>query len=263
MPASSQASIRPIAPKSFQTNTAVGASGPRSARASGVALRPTRIVVPPGLPPQRRSRLDAGLAHGVHVARVTGAVAARLDHRGADVADAPMPEVEQVLGRQAAAVPVVRADRVGPLLTQADRDHRDVGPPERLCELRRALDQREKDEPGDPLLEQGLDTRDRELLVALDVAEHGRVAPAEQRALDDLGKVGVVRVAEVADEHPDHRRLAFDELARDPVRLVVQLVDHRRAPAPGSSSDTSIDAAHDVRDGRLGDARRRVRHRRS
>ena len=231
-------------------------------RASGVALRPTRIASHPGCHHSARRRLDAGLAHGVDVARVTGAVAARLDRRGADVADAPMAEVEQVLRREAAALPVVRPDRVGPLLPQADRDHRDVGAPERLRELRRALDQREKDEPGDPLLEQGIDARDRELLVALDVAEHGRVALTEQRPLDDLREVGVVRVAEVADEHADHRRLAFDELARDPVRLVVQLLDHDRARASASRPTPGRRRARRSRRSTWR-RRRRARHRRS
>ena len=48
IPASSQASISPIAPWSFQTKTAVGASGPLSASRSGIGRRPTRIVPEPG-----------------------------------------------------------------------------------------------------------------------------------------------------------------------------------------------------------------------
>ena len=86
-------------------------------------------------PPHPRRRLDArGGEHGP-VAGVAGAVAAGLDHRRAHVADAAVAEVDQVLRRQAAALAVMRADRVGPLLPQPDDDGGDAGAAQRRRQL--------------------------------------------------------------------------------------------------------------------------------
>ena len=253
IPASSQASISPIAPWSFQTKTAVGALGP--AERVSQRHRPAADADRPraGLPPQRRHRLDAGVAQLGRVAGVAGAVAAGLDRGGADVADAGVAEVEQVPRGKASALAVARPDGVAPLLAQPDRDDRDVGLAERCRQLRRPLDQREEHEPGHPLLEQGVDPCGRELLVALDVAEHRRVAAAEERPLDDLREVGVVRVSEVADEHADHRRPALHELAGDAVRLVVQPLDDGEH-ALARLVRHLVHSADDVRDGRFRNA---------
>ena len=123
---------------------------------------------------------------------------------------------------------------------------------QRVVDVRATRHERQEDDPGDPMAEQRVDPGDRDLLRALDVAEHRRVAEAECGAFDHLGHLRVVRVAQVAEQDAEHRGALLHELARDRVGLVVEALDRLQHPFAGAVRHL-LHAAHHV-------GHRRLRH---
>jgi hypothetical protein len=208
------------------------------------------------LPLDRGDRRLARLAHGRTVSGISRAVAAALDQRSAHVPDAAMAEFEQMLHGQLDAFSILWSDRVAPVLAQAQEDDRNIRPAQRRLELRGASDEGEEHDAGDAVLEQRLHAGHGDVLVALDVAEHCRVAATEGLPFDDPRHLRVVRVVEVAHQHAEHGGALLSELPGDRVRLVIEPSHHLQHPLAGGVGHV-IHASHHVRHRRLGDPGRR------
>ena len=139
-----------------------------------------------------------------------------------------------MVGGEPAALGVARADGVSPRLAQPQEDDRHPGALQRVVHVRAAGHECQEDDPGDAMAEQRVDPGDRDLLCALDVAEHRRVAEAECRAFHHLGHLRVVRVAEVAEQDAEHHGALLHELARDRVGLVIQPLDRLQHALAGA-----------------------------
>ena len=112
----------------------------------------------------------------------------------------------------------------------------------------------EEDDSCDPVLEQRLDTFDLALAVALGVAEHRGVAARRGVSFDHLGHLGEEWIEQIADHHSEDLGAPLDQLPGDHVRPVTEAFD-RVADSATSRLRHTCRLAHDVRDGRLRDAR--------
>ena len=109
---------------------------------------------------------------------------------------------------------------------------------------------RHEDDPGDAVVEQGLD-----VLVLGDAAgrlgaEHGREPPAGQHVLDDLRERRKDRVLQLGHDQPDQAGTAATQLAR---ALVAEDVERGEDRLPGPVADARL-VVEDPADGRLADA---------
>ena len=126
----------------------------------------------------------------------------------------------------------------------------------------------EKHQAADAVLEHQPDCLLLALVIALGRAEHRREAEPRNLALDERGHLREERVAQVASDDADGGRAALEEVARQGVRAVPELVD-RALDAPACARRDDRRAPDDVRHGRhrdpgkLGDVAQRRRPHRS
>ena len=177
--------------KSFQTNTAVGASGPRSAldQVHRGAPDPDRLGA--RLPPHRRAA-----ARGRPRAAPPGSRRGGRGRRWPRPWTCARSRCGGGRGRPGAASPGGRPRGPAGRPSRSTRWRRPittVGTPVLRSDAgswgMRSIE-RQQQEAGDPLLEERVDARDRELLVALDVAEHGRVARRGRAPARRPGRAG-------------------------------------------------------------------------
>src|SRR5215210_3159818 len=161
--------------------------------------------------------------------------------RARDVPDPRVPEVDEMLGRDAAAKAVVHLD---------ERDRPGVDVPVEADDREAVLD-----EAGDPIgrEDQAVDERPVDLLRAQDAevvllalgvarrrAEQHRVPVAQRRLLDPVHERRVEGVRDVGEEQGDRLRRLRDQAPSDRVRAVAELLDggldrraRRRGDLPG------------------------------
>src|SRR5438270_13564806 len=88
------------------------------------------------------------------------------------------------------------------------------------------------------MLEQGFDSGELALAFSLGVAEHRGVAPRGGVALDRLRHLGEERVGEIADDHAKDARTPLDQLPRQHVGPVAELIDGGPDTAPRRFRDS-------------------------
>ena len=198
--------------------------------------------------PQRRAKVS--LLQRSAIARPARPVRFVFQLGDRQVRDAPMAGLDQVGGAEPAAQLVVDRDDVAPVGSAADEDRGDLVL-HRLAHRSGIARERQEDDAGHAVLEEGLDAGELALAVALRVAEHRGVAPRRGVPLDRLRHLGEEGVGEVPDHHPEHARPLLHELAREDVRAIAELVDGRTHAAPGGVRNAG-QPAHDVGDRGLG-----------